>query len=136
MMKEDNTTHDECVSLRPLWTPVGHRHVGRSRCSLCGGQSPGKAISKQKGFVKEKFKAGTNINLDHILNEKMLLDRDAWLIAFYEGEMDPHGVDPDRQRAGQRPDQVLAGLKSAAAVSTVDAGESSTVSADNKESAE
>jgi NAD(P)H-quinone oxidoreductase subunit I len=52
------------------------------------------------------------------------------------GEMDPHGVDPDRQRAGQRPDQVLAGLKSAAAVSTVDAGESSTVSTDSKESAE
>ena len=91
MAKMYNTTHDECVSLRPLWTPVGHRHVGRSRCSLCGGQSPGKAISKQKGFVKEKFKAGTNINLDHIMNEKILLDRDAWLIAFYEGEMDPHG---------------------------------------------
>ena len=91
MMKEDNTTHDECFSLRPIWTPVAHRHVGRSRCSLCGGQSPGKAISKQKGFMKEKFKAGTNINLDHILNEKMLLDRDAWVIAFYEGEMDPHG---------------------------------------------
>jgi hypothetical protein len=91
MVKLYNTTHDECVSLRPIWTPVGHRHSGKSMCSLCGGQSPGKAISKQKGFVKEKFKAGTNVDLDHILNEKMLLDLDAWLIAFYEGEMDPHG---------------------------------------------
>ena len=52
------------------------------------------------------------------------------------GELDPHGVDPDRPRAGQRPEQVLATMKSAAAVSTVDAGESTTVSTDRKESAE
>ena len=52
------------------------------------------------------------------------------------GELDPHVVDPDRPRAGQRPDQVLAAMKSAAAVSTVDAGESTTASLDPKESAE
>ena len=52
------------------------------------------------------------------------------------GEMDPHVVDPDRPRAGQRPDQVLAAMKSAAAVSAVDAGESTTASKDRKESSE
>ena len=52
------------------------------------------------------------------------------------GEVDPHVVDPDRPRAGQRPDQLLAAMKSAAAVETVDAGESTTVSTDRKESAE
>ena len=51
------------------------------------------------------------------------------------GEMDPHGVDPERPRAGQRPDQVLASLKSTTG-SAADGGESSAASTARKESAE
>jgi NAD(P)H-quinone oxidoreductase subunit I len=34
-----------------------------------------------------------------------------------KGEMDPHGVDPNRARAGQLPEQVLEGLPKAPAAS-------------------
>ncbi|QNI74709.1 NAD(P)H-quinone oxidoreductase subunit I [Synechococcus sp. NOUM97013] len=51
------------------------------------------------------------------------------------GEMDPHGVDPERPRAGQRPDQVLASLNSSTGSAT-DGGESSAASTARKESAE
>ena len=53
------------------------------------------------------------------------------------GEMDPHDVAPERPRAGQRPDQVLATLQaSASAASAGDGGESSPVSDERKEIAE
>ena len=51
------------------------------------------------------------------------------------GEVQPHGVDPSRPRAGQRPDQVLASLKQAAGGAAANEGESAT-STNSKESAE
>ena len=51
MMKEDNTTHDECFDLRPIWTPVGHRHVDQSRCSLW-------AVPRQGYFQAEEVCEG------------------------------------------------------------------------------
>ena len=52
------------------------------------------------------------------------------------GEVHPHGVDPSRPRAGQRPEQVLASLKQTAGGAAGNEGESATSTTTSKESAE
>ena len=55
------------------------------------------------------------------------------LVYLPAGEMDPHGLSPDRPRVGKRPEQILAELKaSEASPHSMDETES-TSSASNKE---